>query len=350
MHPKRCLFLATFSAIIFTMENGADILKKRMRRGIIAAFGCYLMWGVFPLYWKLLSHVSSSEVIAQRIIWCCVFTVIICFVGRWDFVGLLKDRRALRYLIPASILITLNWSTYIFAVDIDRIVETSIGYYINPLVSILLGLIIFKEKLTPLQWAAVSLCCVGIVFFTADYGSFPWISIILAISFGLYGAVKKKGGYPAVEAITVESVVMAPVALVFAIVFATITGGHAFGGDTSSLSGWITTLLLIGGGAITAMPLILFASAANSIPLTLLGFIQYLSPTIALMIGVFVNGEPFTLAHAVCFGCIWCGLVLVGIDAVRTSLKASKENTVLTTPVLTPLEQEEELELPRSSS
>lgn len=299
------------------MEIDAKALRKRTQRGIIAAVGCYLMWGIFPLYWKLLDGVSSFEVIAQRIIWCFVFTAIICFVGRWDFIGLLKNRRALCYLVPASVLITLNWSTYIFAVDMDRIVETSIGYYCNPLVSIVLGLAIFRERLTPLQWAAVALCCGGIVFFVAGYGEVPWISIVLAISFGLYGAIKKKGGYPAVEAIAVESTVMLPFAIVFAVAFAYVSGSHGFLGDVGSASGWATTALLIGGGAITAVPLILFATAANSIPLTLLGFIQYLSPTMALLIGVFLNGEPFTLSHAVCFGCIWCGLALVGVDAVR---------------------------------
>lgn len=299
------------------MEIDGKALRKRTQRGIVAAFGCYCMWGIFPLYWKLLDNVDPFEIVVQRVIWCFFFTVIICFVGRWDFIGLLRDRRALRYLVPAAALITINWSTYIFAVDMNRIVETAIGYYCNPLVSIVLGLVVFRERLTPLQWIAVALCVAGIGFFVANYGEVPWIAIVLAVSFGLYGAIKKKGGYPAVEAIAVESTVMLPFAVVFALVFACVTGSHAFMGDMGSPSGWATTALLIGGGAITAVPLILFATAANAIPLTLLGFIQYLSPTIALLIGVFLNGEPFTLAHAVCFGCIWCGLALVGVDAVR---------------------------------
>ncbi len=325
---------------IESMEIDAAALKKRTQRGIVAAFACYCMWGTFPLYWKLLGGVDSFEVIAQRMIWCFAFTAVICFIGRWDFIGLLKDRRALKYLVPAAALITVNWSTYIFAVDMDRIVETSIGYYCNPLVSIVLGLIVFKERLSPLQWAAVALCVGGIAFFVAGYGEVPWMAVVLAVSFGVYGAIKKKGGYPAVEAIAVESTVMLPLAVVFAVAFAFATGQHAFLGDTSSASGWATTALLVGGGAITAIPLILFATAANSIPLTLLGFIQYLSPTIALLIGVFVNGEPFTMAHAVCFGCIWTGLALVGIDAVRASMKAAKNPSRLT-----PVEQEEAAEV-----
>lgn len=309
------------------MEQGIALLKQRTRRGILAGLACYLLWGLFPLYWKLLGHVDSLEVICQRIIWCAVCTAIICLVGKWDFIALIRDRRAMRFLVPAAVLITVNWSVYIFAVDIDRIVETSIGYYINPLVSIVLGLVVFKERLTPVQWAAVALCCAGIVFFTANYGRFPWISIVLAVSFGAYGAIKKKGGYPAVEAIAVESAVMAPVAIAGAIVLAATGTSNAFMGDMASAEGWTTTALLIGGGAVTAIPLILFATAANSIPLTLLGFLQYLSPTIALLIGVFLNGEPFTLAHAVCFGCIWCGLALVGADAIRSARKQRERTT-----------------------
>lgn len=318
------------------MEDNVEI-RRRVRRGVLAGLGCYLMWGLFPLYWKLLGSVSSLEVIAQRIIWCFVVTALVCALMRLDFLALLRDRRARRYLVPASILITINWSTYIFAVGIDHIVETSIGYYANPLVSIVLGLVVFKERLAPLQWVAVGLCCLGIVFFTASYGQFPWIAVVLAVSFGVYGAVKKKGGYPPVEAIAVESAVMTPVAIAFAVGLALATGSHGFLGDLGSFEGWATTALLIGGGAVTALPLILFATAANSIPLTLLGFMQYVSPTMALIIGVFVNGEPFTLAHGVCFGCIWCGLTLVAIDSWRAARRTPAGE-------LTPLEAEERAE------
>lgn len=295
--------------------KGAPQGRMSERSGIIAGFCCYLLWGIMPLYWKLLDDTSPWEVIAQRVIWCFVFTAIVCKIAGWHFIPLFRDSRARRFLIPASILITINWSLYIFAVSIDRIVETALGYYINPIITILLGLIVFREKLPLLQWIAVGLCCFGIGFFTLNYGSVPWISILLALSFGAYGAVKKRGGYPAAEAIAVESAYMVPVALAVSAGLA-LTGQGAFLADTASAEGWITTLLLIGGGLCTMVPLVLFAKAANSIPLTLLGFLQYLSPTCGLIIGVFVNGEPFTLAHGVCFGCIWCGLALVGIGAI----------------------------------
>lgn len=294
--------------------------QSQQRAGIIAGIGCYVLWGIFPLYWKLLDPVNSIEVICQRIIWCCVFTVCLCLAMRYDFVGLLKQKRARRFLIPASILITINWSVYIYAVQIDRVVETAIGYYLNPLVSIILGIIVFKERLTVFQGIAVGLCVVGIGAFSFGYGSFPWISIALAFSFGVYGAVKKKGGYPAVEALAVENTVVVLPSILVAVILANVTGTHGFLGDVETIEGWGTTGLLILGGVITAVPLILFARAANLIPLTLLGFIQFLSPTIALLIGVFVNGEPFTLAHAICLGCIWAGLALVLFEPKRNNI------------------------------
>ena len=269
------------------------------------------------MYWKLLSDVDPFEIIAQRIVWCTVFTVAICIIFKHDFIALLREARARRYLIPAAVLITINWGVYVYAVSVDRIVETAIGYYLNPLVSIILGVAIFKERLKALQIIALALCCVGIAFFTGGYGAFPWISIVLALSFGIYGAVKKKGGYPASEALAFENLVALVPAIAVAVALAYINGDHAFLGDVESWQGWQTTLLLIGGGVVTAVPLLLFATAANEIPLTILGFIQYLSPTIALLIGVFVNGEPFTAAHAACLACIWVGLALVAISSIR---------------------------------
>lgn len=301
------------------MSDPDPDIQKQLRRGVLAAFLCYVLWGTFPLYWKLLSHVDPFEIIAHRIIWCFVFTVALCALMRLDFLRLLRDRRALRFLIPAALLVTLNWGLYVYAVSIDHIVETAIGYYLNPLVSIILGMLVFHERLSRLQAAAVALCAGGICFFTVNYGSFPWIAITLALSFGVYGAIKKKGGYPAVEALAVENTIMVVPALIFAVVLANATGAHGFLASAPDGIDWRTTLLLIGGGAVTAIPLILFAKAANSIPLTLLGFIQYVSPTIALLVGVFANGEPFTLAHAVCFGCIWSGLALVAVDALRSN-------------------------------
>lgn len=300
--------------------------KTQARNGTIAGLFCYLFWGLAPIYWKWLDAVDPLEVIGHRIIWCFILMVIICAVLRIDFVSLLKDKRAVKYLAVAAVLISINWGIYIYAVATDRIVHTAMGYYTNPLVSILFGVVFFQEKLSILQKGAVLLCAIGVVFFLFDYGELPWISLALAFSFGLYGAVKKKGGYPAIPALAVESALALPLALMAVAASIYLTGSHAFLGDTSSMQGWTTTLLIIGSGAITAIPLVLFAKAANSIPLTMLGFIQYVSPTIALLLGVFAYGEPFTTAHAVCFGCIWAGLALASIDTIRKSRAASNEN------------------------
>lgn len=298
--------------------------KKLARNGTIAGLFCYLFWGLAPIYWKWLDAVNPLEVIGQRIIWCFVLMVIICAILRIDFISLFREKRAIKYLGLAAVLISINWGVYIYAVATDRIVHTAMGYYTNPLVSILLGVFFFKEKLSALQKGAVALCAVGVTYFLFDYGELPWISLVLAFSFGLYGAVKKRGAYPAIPALAVESTLALPLALMAAGAALYLTGSHAFLGDVSSVQGWTTTLLLVGSGAITAIPLVLFAKAANSIPLTMLGFIQYVSPTIALLLGVFAYGEPFTTAHAVCFGCIWAGLALASIDTVRKSRTSKK--------------------------
>ena len=301
------------------MEMGDSQMGSKERSGIAAGIACYALWGILPLYWKLLANVNPLEVIAQRIIWCFVFTVGLCLILRMDFMALLRDRRARRYLIPSAILGAINSGFYIYAVSIDHIIETSIGYYLNPLVSIVLGIAIFKERLAPLQVAAVALCSCGIVLFTIGYGSFPWIAVVLAVAFGAYGAVKKKGGYPASEALAVENTIQVIPALAIAFWMAAASGDSAFFRDMETWQGWQTTLLLIGGGLATAVPLLLFARAANYIPLTILGFTQYISPTLALMVGVLFNGEQFTAPHAVCFALIWAGLALVLIDSVRRS-------------------------------
>ena len=287
------------------------------RRGIVAGLFCYVIWGLLPIFWKLLSEVDPFEIIAQRIIWCFAVTVVVCAAARLGLPALLRERRAWRYIVPSSLFIAFNWGVYIYAVNTGHIVETAIGYYINPLVSILLGVVVFRERLTRLQLVAVALCAFGVVFFTFAYGAFPWIALALAFSFGIYGAIKKKGGYPATTALAFESSVLLVPAIALAIGVAVATGHHAFASDLGTAEGWRLTVLLVLSGVVTAVPLILFAKAANSIPLSLLGFIQYVSPTIALLVGVFLYGEVFTLPHAVCLGCIWCALGLVSYETMR---------------------------------
>ena len=300
------------------METEAEACRSEAKRGALAAAACYCIWGFCPLFWSLLGNVDSVEIIGQRIVWSLVLTVVACkFILKVDFAALLHNARARRFLIPSGLLIMVNWSLYIVAMVTNRVVEASLGYYINPLVTIVLGLVVFRERLTPLQVAATVLSAAGVIYFAVDYGSFPWMALALALTFGVYGAVKKRGGYPAVPSIAVEGVVALPFAIV-ALVAMAVAGRSAFFSPDMSLAAWQTRALLVLTGPITAVPLILFATAANKTPLSLIGFIQYISPTISLLSGVFVLGEPFTSAHMVCFACIWAGAVLVVIDAIRS--------------------------------
>jgi chloramphenicol-sensitive protein RarD len=217
-------------------------------------------------------------------------------------------------LLGTGLLITVNWGSYIYAINADHILQTSIAYFICPLMSIILGMIVFKEKLTVPQKTATVLAAVGLLYFTFDYGSFPWISLVLASTFALYGTLKKIGGYPALGALATETTLVAPLAIAYVVVSFFLPDRSFLATAESSpvgMAGWMSTLLLIGGGAVTLLPLLLFGKAANSIPLSWIGFFQYIAPTISLLIGVFFYQEPFTHAHAVCFGCIWAGLLLI---------------------------------------
>ena len=306
------------------MGNSKTALTREEKRGILAGIFCYALWGLFPIYWKLLDEVHPGEIIVHRIVWCFVTTALVVLIARLDIASLIRDSRAWKILVPAAILVTANWSIFIFAVSIDRIVETSIGYYLNPLVTILFGVIFFRERLTRIQLVAVTLCAIGLAFFTWSYGHFPWISIGLALTFAAYGALKKKGGYPPIEALAFENAIMVLPAIIAGIVIAHVTGSHAFLGSMSA-HGWLITLLLIGAGPVTALPLIFFARAANDIPLSLLGFIQYLSPTLSLLLGVFVYGETFTLAHGICLGLIWTGIALVSVETAMRGRVSPKK-------------------------
>ncbi|MCL1846501.1 MAG: EamA family transporter RarD [Coriobacteriia bacterium] len=291
-----------------------------VKRGIIIGLASYVLWGIMPLFWKLLQHVDSLEILAHRMLWSAVFLIPICLIAcRADFLSLFRNRRAVLLLLGTGLIIMFNWGIYIFAVNTSHILQASMGYYINPLVSIIAGMLFFRERLSFVQKIALVLATVGVLFFTIDYGSFPWISIVLAVSFAAYGALKKFGGYQALPAMAMESSLVVPLAIAY-IVFTFFQPGHAFlafdvSGAFTSTS-LVTTLLLICGGILTFFPLLLFSSAVNVIPLSWMGFMQYIAPTISLLLGIFIFHEPFTFAHTVCFCLIWFGLVLIVIESV----------------------------------
>lgn len=287
-------------------------MKSEYRKGLIYGLLCYCIWGLFPLYWRLLDHVDSIEILAHRMLWSGVFMVTL-------FVGLrhmrlrdhIQHRRQWLMLLLTGILISFNWGLYIWAINHGYILQSSLGYYINPLVNVLLGSLFLHERLNRAQAIALILALAGVLYFTVDNGQFPIISLGLAFSFGIYGLLKKKMGLNATPALTVETIWMMPAALAY------ITFLCAKGQSALNVVDWWTWLLLVLAGAVTAIPLLLYGKAAERITLIDLGFLQYVSPTGQFLIGILVYKESFTIAHIVCFACIWTGLSFFTIDLLR---------------------------------
>ncbi|WP_416826556.1 EamA family transporter RarD [Ectobacillus polymachus] len=294
--------------------------SETRKKGIVYTAASYIMWGVFPLYWKMIDTVASDEIIAHRILWSFVFMMIlVVFANRFnqfraEWKRVLHRPRIFFGLVAASLLISTNWYIYIWAVNHDRIIEASLGYYINPLISILLGMLVLKERLSLWQIFAVILAAIGVGVLTIEYGSFPWISISLACTFGLYGLVKKLTNFDSLIGLTLETLVITPLAILY-ILYLLFTGHVAFGTNLT------TSILLIGGGIATAVPLLYFAKGAKLIPLSMVGFLQYISPTISLFLGVFLYHEHFTKAHMTAFLFIWIALVVFSLAKTRLMVK-----------------------------
>ena len=284
-------------------------------KGILPALLAYTIWGLLPLYWKLLRALPPDRIIAHRIAWSFVFVLLLLLLTR-ELPRLreaLRKPRELLYLGLAAIFVSVNWFIYIYAVNSGQIVASSLGYYINPLVSIALGAIFYKEKFHAIQMVAIGLAVAGVAVIAIQVGRLPWISLVLAVSFGIYGLLKKKVTVSATVGLTIETAFLSPFALGY-LLFAPAAGffgGNAGAAAASPAAGSPLLLTLIPlAGIVTATPLLLFAIGAKHLDLSMVGFLQYLSPTLMLLIGVFVYGEAFTAAHAVCFGLIWTGLFL----------------------------------------
>lgn len=289
---------------------------QNQQKGVIAALGAYCMWGLFPLYWQGLAAVDSQEILASRVIWSFLLTLLFVVVIRKGN-ELLKDVKALWQrksdfwkLTVAAYLVTLNWYLYIWAVNHHHIIETSLGYYLNPIISILLGIIFLKERLSKAQIVAVGIAVLGVAMMIVNYGTVPWIALGLAFSFGIYGLLKKSIHLDATRGLVIETAFVLPIALIYYIYLA-VEGKMAFG-----MVDLKTTMLLIGAGAVTSIPLILFAIGAQNIPLYLVGFIQYVSPTIALLLGVFVFHESFGKIEFLSFGLIWIAIIIFSVTTI----------------------------------
>jgi chloramphenicol-sensitive protein RarD len=284
-------------------------------KGILYAIGAYLIWGTMPLYWYLLSDIPSYEIVAHRILWSAVLMLILSLlIFKTDFRAILRSRKKMVYLLCTSALITVNWALYIWAVANEHIVDASLGYYVNPFINIILGVIFLKEKLSRIQKIAIAFAFFGVAYLTFSYGTFPFIAIILACTFALYALLRKKAQIESMPALTVETTIALPIALGFLIMtFVNHTGGSSVMHHAPTL-----TLLML-AGPITAIPLYFFGKAAETVSMTTLGFIQYLSPTLQLLIGILLFKEAFTTAHVVCFSTIWLGLGFYTVHLVRKS-------------------------------
>ncbi|HVN16662.1 MAG TPA: EamA family transporter RarD [Anaerolineales bacterium] len=281
-----------------------------MNKGIWYAVGAYFLWGILPVYWKMLHTVSAAQVIGHRIGWSFIFLVLILLVtGRMrNFRTTAMTRANFKIYAVAGVLVTINWLIYVWAVNADHIIETSLGYFINPLVSVLLGVIFLRERLRPLQWLPIGLATAGVVYLTFEYGRLPWIAIALALSFGLYGLVKKTAPLSSLYGMTMETGIVFLPALAY-LSYAEFTGQGAFGHSGSTIN-----LFLAGTGIVTAVPLLMFASAAQRIPLTLVGVLQYIAPTLQFLIGVLIYQEPFSHTQLIGFGIVWAALIIFWVE------------------------------------
>ncbi len=280
-----------------------------MKKGVLYGIGAYLMWGFFPIYWKLLHGINAFQLISHRIIWSFILLMLVIVVTRQfaDFRATTRSKNLWVYLI-AALLIGANWTLYVWAVNEDYIVETSLGYFINPLISVLLGVVFLRERLRLGQWIPVVLAALGVTYLTYVYGRLPYIALALAFSFGLYGLVKKLSPLGSLYGLTVETGILFLPAVGY-LLFAEANGAGAF-----LHAGIRSDLLMIGAGLVTTVPLLMFASAARSVPLWLVGLLQYVAPTLQFLIGVFIYKEPFSHDQLIGFGIVWLALLIFLVE------------------------------------
>ena len=291
-------------------------------RGIVSIICSYVIWGLLPVYWKWVQAVPPDRMLAHRIVWSFVFTTVLLVFFRLlpCLRETLRNRRNVRLLLLAAIIVTSNWLTYIYAVNSGQIIASSLGYYINPLVSIAMGAIVYRERFPPLQIAAIILAAAGVAVMALSVGSLPWISLVLAFTFATYALLKKKIALNATVGLFVETGLITPVAFLYllvapagGLVTAAATAVHGYPAAGSPLLLGLMPL----AGVITAVPLMLFATGTRELDLSMVGFLQYIAPTLMLLLGVFVYGEPFTSAHAACFALIWTGLLLYTVSKLK---------------------------------
>lgn len=309
-----------FRAVAPTPEQGSTKVTDypEYRLGALFGVSSYAMWGLFPLYWPLLKPAGLVEILAHRMIWSLVFVAGLLWVIGWrrrtGWTGLravLRSRRTMVLLTGAAVLITVNWGTYIYGVNSGNVVETALGYFIGPLVSVVVGVVMLSERLRVGQWIAVGLGFAAVVVLTIGYGRLPWIALLLAVPFAVYGLLKKLAGAGALESLAVETGITVLPAVIFVSVL------EARGGGTFTGLGVGHALLLVGGGVVTALPLLTFGAAATRIPLSLLGLLQYIAPVLQFLLGVLVFHEHMPLERWIGFVMVWSALVVLTAEGAR---------------------------------
>jgi chloramphenicol-sensitive protein RarD len=298
------------------------------RAGVASGLAAYGLWGLFPLYFPLLEPAGGVEIVAHRVVWSLVFVAVLLTAMRaWPQVrATVTDRRSLLVLFGAAVLIAANWLVFVYAVNSGHVVETSLGYFINPLVSVLLGVVVFAERLRRLQWVAVGIAAVAVAVLTVDYGRPPWIALALAVTFGLYGLMKKLVRVAAAPGLFVETaLVVVPAVAVLAVL-------QAQGEATAGTAGTGHLLLLLSSGVATAVPLLLFAGATRRIPLSTVGLLQYVTPLMQLAIGVFVYQEPMPPARLAGFVIVWVALAVFTVDSLRNARAGARRRTAEAAP------------------
>ena len=298
--------------------------KSHETAAVLAGLGAFITWGLIPGYWKMMRAVPATEILAHRYVWTFAFlTGLLTWQRRWAEVrSNAQSVRTIAYCIASGCIISVNWFLFIWAVLIGRIIETSLGYFMTPLINVLFGALFLGERLTRWQFASVLLALLGVLNLTFGYGQFPWIALLLCISFGLYGLLRKKSGTAAIPGLFFETVLVTPVAIAFLLILQS-KGQLVFGHKGA----WLTTLLLT-TGVVTAVPLVWFGHATRHLRLTTVGFLQYLSPTFSFLLGVFIYHEPFSRAHLITFSLIWIALVVFTVEAI-TRLRADRRRAVL---------------------
>jgi chloramphenicol-sensitive protein RarD len=299
---------------------------QESRRGFLLGVAAYSLWGAFPLYWPLLEPAGAVEILAHRVLWSAVTMglAVVLLRQTGEVLAVVRDRRAFRILAFAAVVISVNWATYIWGVNNGRVIEASLGYFINPLVTVLMGVFILGERLRRLQWVAVAIASLAVVVLTIDYGRVPLVALVLALSFGCYGLAKKQAGVDAVVSLTVETAVVAPIAGLY-VAWLVATGASSMGSE-----GLGHALLFTTTGVVTAIPLLCFGAAAIRVPLVVLGLLQYLAPVIQFALGVLLFHEAMPPGRWAGFGLVWVALAIFTVEAVnhrRRQLRLTVEAT-----------------------